>query len=120
MKFLARFRVFIGFVFGALVLWWSAPTLWSFAIGSMIAGVVEAIRFWAAGHLDKSREVTSSGPYRWFAHPLYLGSSVMGTGLAVASDSVATWVLIGLYLIVALTVAARHEEKFLQRTFGER
>ena len=45
----------------------------------------EALRIWAAGHLNKSREVTSSGPYRWFAHPLYVGSSVMGVGLAIAS-----------------------------------
>ncbi len=52
-----------------------------------IAG--EALRIWAAGHLNKSREVTSSGPYRWFAHPLYVGSSIMGVGLAVASGSVA-------------------------------
>ena len=30
---------------------------------------------------NKAREVTSSGPYRWFAHPLYVGSSIMGAGL---------------------------------------
>ena len=48
----------------------------------------EAIRFWAAGHLNKSREVTRSGPYRFVAHPLYLGSSVIGAGLAIASHSV--------------------------------
>ena len=40
----------------------------------------EALRMWAAGHLNKSREVTSSGPYRFVAHPLYVGSSMMGAG----------------------------------------
>ncbi len=50
---------------------------------------------WAAGHLNKSREVTASGPYRWVAHPLYVGSSIMGVGLAIASGS----------LIVAVVIA---------------
>ena len=117
---LSRFRVFAGFVAGAFVLWWSTPTLQSVGAGAAVAGVGEALRLWAAGHLEKSREVTSSGPYRWFAHPLYLGSSVMGAGLAIASWSVAASALIGIYLVVAFTSAARREEAFLQRAFGDR
>ena len=38
----------------------------------------EALRIWAAGHLEKGREVTASGPYRWTRHPLYLGSTIIG------------------------------------------
>ena len=85
---LARFRVCLGFVFGALVLWLSEPTARTVTAGALVGGVGEAIRIWAAGHLHKSREVTASGPYRWFSHPLYLGSSVMGLGLAIASGDV--------------------------------
>jgi len=116
---LARFRVFLGFVFGALVWWAATPTPRSVWIGAAVAGIGEAIRLWAAGHLHKSREVTASGPYRWFSHPLYLGSSVMGAGLAVASGSVVVALWIGLYVVVALTVAAKSEEGFLRRTFGD-
>ena len=61
----------------------------SLLAGSAVAVLGEALRIWAAGHLNKSREVTSSGPYRWFAHPLYVGSSIMGVGLAIASGSLA-------------------------------
>src|SRR5438874_9870346 len=82
---LARWRVTLGFACGALVLWLAKPTGRSIAAGVSIAFAGELIRIWAAGHLIKSRELTSSGPYRWFAHPLYLGSSVIGIGLAVAS-----------------------------------
>ena len=117
---LARFRVFLGFVFGALVWWGATPTPRSVWAGAAVAGIGEAIRLWAAGHLHKSREVTASGPYRWFSHPLYLGSSVMGAGLAIASGSVAVALWIGLYVVVALTVAAKREEAFLRRTFGDR
>jgi protein-S-isoprenylcysteine O-methyltransferase Ste14 len=117
---LTRFRVFAGFVLGAIVWWLSTPIWGSLAVGAAIAGIGEAIRLWAAGHLDKSREVTASGPYRWVAHPLYVGSSVMGVGLAIASWSASAAVLITAYLAVVLTAAARREEAFLRRTFGDR
>ena len=43
-------------------------------LGAAIAILGEAIRLWAAGHLEQSKEITSSGPYRYTRHPLYLGS----------------------------------------------
>jgi len=116
---IGRFRVGLGFVFGALVLWLSEPTPQTVMAGALVGSVGEAIRMWAAGHLHKSREVTASGPYRWFSHPLYLGSSVMGVGLAIASGRVGVALLIAGYLLVALTVAAKNEEAFLRRTFGD-
>jgi len=115
----ARLRVALGFVFGAVVLGLAEPTAMSLAVGLSIAAGGEAIRVWAAGHLNKSREVTSSGPYRWCAHPLYVGSSVMGVGLAVASANLVVAGLIATYLTVTLTAAVRTEEAFLRRTFGD-
>jgi hypothetical protein len=116
---LARFRVALGFVFGVLVLVLAQPDGRSLAIGMSIAALGECIRIWAAGHLRKSREVTVSGPYRWVAHPLYVGSSVMGVGLAIASGSVVVAALIGVYLVATLTAAIKSEEAFLRRTFGD-
>lgn len=118
-RLLARFRVALGWVFGPLVLIVAEPTAASIAVGMSIAAVGEALRIWAAGHLNKSREVTSSGPYRWFAHPLYVGSSVMGLGLGIASHNVIIIALIALYLWLTLRAAIRSEEAFLQRTFGD-
>jgi protein-S-isoprenylcysteine O-methyltransferase Ste14 len=109
----------LGFVCGGLVLWLARPTSATLIAGFAIASLGEAIRFWAAGHLHKAREVTSSGPYRWFAHPLYLGSSVMGVGLAVACRSAPVAVLIGFYLVATLMAASRSEEAFLRRRFGD-
>src|SRR5262245_14420317 len=110
----------LGFVFGALVLWLAQPTPDALLAGTAIAVLGEALRVWAAGHLNKSREVTSSGPYRWFAHPLYVGSSVMGAGLAVASGSALVALLIGGYLAVTITAAVKSEERFLRGRFGDR
>ena len=116
---LARLRVALGFVFGVLALVLAEPTGRSLLIGMSIAACGEAIRIWAAGHLRKSREVTVSGPYRWCPHPLYVGSSVMGAGLAVAAASVPVAVLIAVYLAATLTAAIKSEEAFLRRTFGD-
>ena len=118
-EFLARRRVALGFLCGVATLVFAQPTLGSIAVGMSIAAVGESVRFWAAGHLNKSREVTASGPYRWVAHPLYLGSSIMGMGLAVACASVPVAALIAAYLVVTLTAAMRSEEAFLRRTFPD-
>jgi protein-S-isoprenylcysteine O-methyltransferase Ste14 len=117
---LVRSRVALGFVSAGVVFWLAEPTALTIAAGGAIAGAGEALRFWAAGHLYKSREVTASGPYRWFAHPLYLGSSVIGAGVAVASASLAAAALIGAYLAATLTAAGLSEEAMLRRLFGDR
>ena len=119
MRLLARYRVTLGFIVGAVVLWLAHPTARTLAAGLPVAALGEALRVWAAGHLNKSREVTASGPYRWFAHPLYVGSSVMGLGLAIAAGSTTVAVLIAVYLTTTLTAAIRSEEAFLRRTFGD-
>jgi protein-S-isoprenylcysteine O-methyltransferase Ste14 len=117
---IARLRVPLGFLFAALALWLSAPTPGSLQIGLVIALAGEAIRVWAAGHLEKGREVTASGPYAFTRHPLYLGSSVIGIGLAVAAGSLTVAVLIVTYLALTLTAAIRTEERQLTEKFGDR
>ncbi len=115
----ARFRVALGFICGVAVFWLAAPTRSSIAAGLPVALAGEGIRIWAAGHLNKSREVTRSGPYRFVAHPLYLGSSVMGVGLAIASHSLPVAAIIAAYLTITLTAAIKSEEAFLRRIFSD-
>jgi protein-S-isoprenylcysteine O-methyltransferase Ste14 len=119
-QLLARRRVPLGFLAAAFVLWLAEPTGVSLVAGGMLGAAGEALRIWAAGHISKSREVTTSGPYRYVAHPLYAGSAVIGIGLGVASGSVIAAVLIAAYLAATLAAAIKSEEAFLRRTFGER
>lgn len=42
------------------------------------------IRAWAAGTLEKDRELAVSGPYAFTRHPLYVGSFVIGLGAVIA------------------------------------
>jgi protein-S-isoprenylcysteine O-methyltransferase Ste14 len=87
-------------------------------IGAFVGACGEALRVWAAGHLEKGREVTSSGPYRLTRHPLYVGSTVMGIGLAIAAGSLAVALVVGIYLTITLTAAIRTEEAHLTKKFG--
>ena len=117
--FLAKKRVPLGFVTTIAALVLARPTWTTWRIGLLVALVGEAIRVWAAGHLEKGREVTSSGPYRWTGHPLYVGSSILALGVVIASRSLPLAILAALYMGTTITAAIRTEEAFLQRTFGD-
>ena len=88
-------------------------------LGATIAVIGELLRIWAAGHLEKSKEVTQSGPYRYTRHPLYLGSSLIGIGFAVVSNNVIVGAIVIAYLVLTLTAAMRSEEAHLREKFGD-
>ena len=118
-RLLARWRVFLGFVFAAIVMWQATPTRNSLLFGAAIAVIGECLRLWAAGHLEKGREVTRSGPYRHTRHPLYLGSSIIGVGIAVASHHLVVAAMVVGYMLLTLTAAMRSEEAHLREKFGD-
>jgi protein-S-isoprenylcysteine O-methyltransferase Ste14 len=95
------------------------PTWNSWLMGLAVALAGETVRMWAAGHLEKGREVTRSGPYRWVRHPLYAGSAIIAVGVALAARSVAVSIVIAVYMLATITAAIRTEEAFLRRSFGE-
>ena len=101
------------------MLWLARPEWSTWAAGAAIAACGELLRLWAAGHLEKSREVTASGPYRYVRHPLYMGSSLIGIGLAIASTSLVVAAIIGIYLGLTLSAARRSEEAHLREKFGD-
>jgi protein-S-isoprenylcysteine O-methyltransferase Ste14 len=117
-SFLARRRVSLGFVFALFVLYLARPTVGSIALGAAVAAIGQGIRLWAAGHLEKSREVTISGPYQFMRHPLYVGSSIMAAGVAIGCRSWVVAILVGVYMVSTIAAAIRSEEAFLRERFG--
>ena len=115
----ARLRVTVGFGVAAAAFWLARPSWLSVSVGAIMALVGESLRLWAAGHIEKGLEVTTSGPYRWMRHPLYVGSSLLGAGFAAASRHPVAAALVVLYLTVSLSVAARLEEATLRVKFGD-
>ena len=115
---IARLRVSVGFVVAPVAFLLADPTYWSIAMGACVAACGEAIRVWAAGHVRKSEEVTSSGPYRFTRHPLYLGSGIVGVGFVSAAASTPVTVIVLGYLAVMMSIAITVEEAGLRHKFG--
>ena len=76
-----------GFVLAPLLFISARPTPSSLAAGAFVAIIGLAIRAWASGHLKKNQELTTSGPYAHTRNPLYLGTFLLGTGVAVAGGT---------------------------------
>lgn len=119
LQLLARWRVPLGFLAALIALALARPNRTSLAAGFFVAVCGECVRVWAAGHLEKSREVTRSGPYRFMRHPLYVGSTIMAAGIVIASRSGVVAAVTAIYMAATLTAAIRTEEAFLRRAFGE-
>jgi protein-S-isoprenylcysteine O-methyltransferase Ste14 len=117
MSFLVRIRVPLGFAAAAVAFLLAKPSWTSGRVGLGVALGGEIVRLWASGHIEKGREITRSGPYRFVRHPLYLGSALLGVGFIVAANSTAVAVLTVLYLGLTLTAAARSEEAHLDEKF---
>jgi protein-S-isoprenylcysteine O-methyltransferase Ste14 len=115
---LARYRVRLGFASAVAAMWLATPTRQSLMTGAAVAVAGEGLRIWAAGHLEKGREVTASGPYRLTRHPLYLGSAVIALGFAMAASSLAATALVILYLVLTYGAAIKSEEAHLTEKFG--
>jgi protein-S-isoprenylcysteine O-methyltransferase Ste14 len=115
---LARKRVPLGFVAAVVTLVLARPTWITLRAGLVVALIGECIRIWAAGHLEKGREVTRSGPYRFASHPLYVGSTVIAGGIAMAARSLAAAIVIACYMAATIVAAIRTEERELRQAFG--
>lgn len=118
LQLIARLRVPLGFLFAILAFWVAQPTTLSLEIGAVVALIGEAVRVWASGHIEKGREVTRSGPYRFVRHPLYLGSTIMAAGFSVAARSLGVAGLVTLYFLVTYIAAIRTEEATLDARFS--
>ena len=79
----AGIRLTATFAFIVVLVVFATPKPAEVAIGFVIAAIGELIRFWAAGHLLKTKELITSGPYRYTRNPLYLGRFLILTGLCV-------------------------------------
>jgi protein-S-isoprenylcysteine O-methyltransferase Ste14 len=114
-----RWRVPLGFLCGALFVWFARPSPRTLLIGGAVALLGLAIRAWAAGHIRKNAELATSGPYGYTRNPLYLGSFLLGLGFTIASGQ---WLLAlpfaALFLGIYFPVM-RVEAKHLAEVFGE-
>ena len=113
-----RVRLLSGWAMVPVYLIFARPTITSLAVGFVIALSGILVRGWAAGAIRKNSVLTTHGPYALTRNPLYLGSFLIGVGVAVASSVV--WILAIFVVFFALVYGRtmRREEKRLATLFG--
>jgi protein-S-isoprenylcysteine O-methyltransferase Ste14 len=116
--FFARWRVRLSYPLAAIVLFFARPTPLSILLGALVGLVGLAIRALAAGYLHKQEVLTVTGPYAYTRNPLYLGSSLLALGAAIAMHSVISAILLLLYFSLVYSFVMRREENELRAKHG--
>jgi protein-S-isoprenylcysteine O-methyltransferase Ste14 len=117
-KFWMRWRVRAGYPVAVLFWIFARPSYRSIGLGAIIAAFGLVIRGLAAGHLQKDRELATSGPYAVTRNPLYFGSALLAGGFAIAGGSWADGALVIAYFAVFYYAVMRNEEEDLRKRFG--
>jgi hypothetical protein len=106
-------------VAGAIVIALARPRPWSLLGGLALGLLGEALRIWASGHIEKTRVLATGGPYAHTRNPLYLGSTLMAAGIALASASPGAALACAVYFLAFYPSAIRGEAAFLAGKFPE-
>ncbi len=67
----------------ALAVVLARPTALTLKAGFVFILLGEALRFWAAGHLVRKKELATSGPYAYLRDPLYAGRLFLLIGFCI-------------------------------------
>jgi protein-S-isoprenylcysteine O-methyltransferase Ste14 len=114
-----RIRVPLGFIFAIVFIWMAKPTRTSLIAGALVLIPGLILRGLASGHVQKDKQLTTSGPYAYTRNPLYLGSLIMAAGFALAARS---WWIVALMLLMFAVIyvpVIAGEERYLRHTFPE-
>lgn len=118
-----RPRALVLYAAGIAALWIADPALRLFLPGLALVVAGQALRLWATGHLVKTDELTTVGPYGHLRHPLYAGALLMGTGfLLMAGPRVAAIALpagLVFYFGYYLGYKERVESERLEALYGD-
>ena len=114
-----RIRVPLGFIFALVYIWLARPTRISLTVGALVLLPGLVLRGLASGHVQKDKQLTTSGPYAYTRNPLYLGSLMLAAGFAIAARS--WWIAAGIVLLffVIYLPVIRAEEAFLRERFPQ-
>ncbi|MGC9987759.1 MAG: isoprenylcysteine carboxylmethyltransferase family protein [Terriglobales bacterium] len=114
-----RIRVPLGFIFAVVFVMLAKPTPTSLIVGALVLIPGLVLRGLASGHVQKDKQLTTSGPYAYTRNPLYLGSLLLAAGFAIAARS--PWIVaIMLLMFAAIYVPViAGEERYLRQTFPD-
>jgi protein-S-isoprenylcysteine O-methyltransferase Ste14 len=115
----SRYRVPVGWLVGLAVVALARPTAGWLLVGLPLACAGEVLRLWASGHIEKTKQLATGGPYAHSRNPLYVGSLLIALGVAVACAS--PWVVLAMaaYFLAFYPRVMREEAAFLAQKFPE-
>jgi protein-S-isoprenylcysteine O-methyltransferase Ste14 len=97
----------------------ATPKLFWFIPGLILVIGGESLRVWAAGHLKKTKEVTTTGPYAYVKNPLYLGTFILLLGFCLmAANLWLLWVGLAVFVFYYAPFKKRREGQRLFEKFG--
>src|SRR5882762_11007725 len=117
-KFLARWRVRLGYIVAVFVLAFARPLPKFVMIGAAIGLAGLWLRAYAAGFLHKQEVLTVTGPYAHTRNPLYLGSAFLALGAGIATRSWTSALILFVYFAVFYSIVMRREANELQLRHG--
>jgi len=118
-RILLHARIPASVLMGAAIILLAKPTIHSLMLGTLVVGLGESLRIWASGHIHKSAEVTTTGPYAMCRHPLYLGHFLVATGFCIAGDSLPAFIIVGIAFFIIYMPTWKNEENNLIDLFGD-
>ena len=90
-----------------------------FIPGALVTFAGEWLRLWAAGHLRKNKQLTTTGPYSYVKNPLYIGTLLITIGYSAMAQNI--YILIGgfvWFFIYYAPYKKKQENEKLVGSFG--
>jgi protein-S-isoprenylcysteine O-methyltransferase Ste14 len=117
-SFFVRWRVRLGYPLAVVVLVLARPVPRSIFYGALVGAVGLFLRAHAAGYLHKQEVLTVTGPYAYTRNPLYFGSAILTLGVAIATWSWFSAIVLCGYFAVFYSIVIRKEEQELRLQHG--
>ena len=104
---------------GIALFFLAKPQLIWFIPGAIITIFGEALRLWAAGHLRKNKQLTTTGPYSYVKNPLYIGTLLVTVGYSAMAVNI--WIMLAgfvWFFIYYAPYKKKQENEKLVSSFG--
>ena len=91
-----------------------------FVAGAAVTVLGEWLRLWAAGHLRKNKQLTTTGPYSYVKNPLYIGTLLITVGYSAMAMNI--WIMVAgfvWFFIYYAPYKKKQENEKLISSFGE-
>ncbi len=116
-EIIIRYRSLVGIACLVVVLWLATPTTISILIGFFLIILGMFFRAWSAGYLNKDKELVTQGPYALTRNPMYFGNLILGSGIAVSSHNLYTYLIFVVYYLFFFPFLIFIERRRLRRRF---